>query len=117
MNARITNQIQNLKPALQADDVFQQVSVSNSTAATLATLNVTLPEGVKVLHLTANAAIRYTEQTLSGSAAVAPTATVGHLLEAHGAGVFMSVERARNCKFIAEGGSGAALLNITKLVE
>ena len=115
MNVRNTNDTHQLWPTLSAADVFQQVEVDNTTAKTLATLNVTLPQQVKVLHLTANAAIRYTEQTLDGTP-VAPTATVGHQLGVAGNGVFMSVARAASCKFIAEGGA-AAKLNITKLTD
>lgn len=113
MNARITNQTQNLKPALQAADVFQQVSVTHTTAATLAALGVTVDASVKTLHITAGGDVSYVDQTLTGTP-VSPTGVIGHLLRS-GQELFLSSERAMACKWIATG--TGAVLNITKLTE
>jgi len=115
MNTRVTNQYHTLKPQMAATDVFQQVSVSNATAQTLATLGVTILDTAKVLHLSADGDIRFTEQTVNGTA-VAPTALIGHLLRGLSDGIYMDADRARAIKLISAG-SGAVTLNITKLTD
>jgi len=107
MNTRITNLESELKPNMQESAPFEQVTVT-TTASTLETLGVTFDDLTKVIEITFEGVVRYTDQ--ANASATAPTAAIGHVT-ASGDRRLFSLARARNLKFYAS----SVKINISKL--